>query len=57
MTPLRNLLDLAEASVDAIGAALADVPGYLTPNHDAHRLAVLLQAADYGPVLGAARIG
>jgi len=24
---------------------------------DAHRLAVLLQAADYGPVLGAARIG
>lgn len=35
--------ELARADLGALG--------------DAHRLAVLLQAADYGPVLGAARIG
>jgi predicted YcjX-like family ATPase len=38
MTPLRHLRDLAGASLDAIGAALAEVPGYL--NHSSHRIAV-----------------
>ena len=40
MTPLRHFLDLAGASLEAIGAALADVPGYLNLNHDSHRIAV-----------------
>jgi predicted YcjX-like family ATPase len=38
MTPLRHLRDLAGASLEAIGAALAEVPGYL--NHSSHRIAV-----------------
>src|SRR5215208_6934381 len=38
MTPLQLLRDLAGASVEAIGAALADVPGFL--NHASHRIAV-----------------
>ncbi|WP_428659300.1 YcjX family protein [Reyranella sp.] len=40
MTPLQRLTDLAGASIDAIGAALADIPGLLTLNHDTHRIAV-----------------
>ena len=40
MTPLRQLIDLAGASLDAIGSALADVPGSLSLNHDSHRIAV-----------------
>ncbi|MCW5737196.1 MAG: YcjX family protein [Enhydrobacter sp.] len=40
MTPLRWLTDLAGASLDAIGAALAEVPGVLSLNHDTHRIAV-----------------
>jgi len=40
MTPLRHLMDLAGASLDAIGAALAEVPGYLNLNHESHRVAV-----------------
>jgi len=40
MTPLRQLIDLAGASVEAIGSALAEVPGYLNPSHDSHRIAV-----------------
>lgn len=40
MTPLRLLRDLAGASLDAIGAALAEVPGVLSLNHDSHRIAV-----------------
>ena len=40
MTPLRQLMDLAGASLDAIGAALAEVPGFLNLNHESHRIAV-----------------
>jgi len=38
MTPLRRLRDLAGVSLEAIGAALADVPRSL--NHQSHRIAV-----------------
>ncbi len=34
------MVDLAGASLDAIGAALAEVPGFLNLNHDSHRIAV-----------------
>lgn len=40
MTPLRRLGDLAGASLDAIGAALGEVPAYLNLNHESHRIAV-----------------
>ncbi len=40
MTPLRQLIDLAGASLDAIGEALSDIPGYLSLNHERHRIAV-----------------
>jgi predicted YcjX-like family ATPase len=33
-------MDLAEASLDAVGSALAEVPGYLSLNHASHRIAV-----------------
>jgi predicted YcjX-like family ATPase len=38
MTPLTRLSDLAGASLDAIGAALADIPRFV--NHQSHRIAV-----------------
>jgi predicted YcjX-like family ATPase len=38
MNPLTRLRDLAGGSLDAIGAALSEVPRYL--NHDSHRIAV-----------------